>query len=155
LVGRELSLDTMPSMRFNTALKESRLRVKAPDDLYMVEVGKASGTLGDMLLSQADQQVLALALELRDIGFNPQIVTDDYSIQNVADLLGLEFTSLMTYGIRYRLYWIRYCPACRRKFQSTCQDKRCEICGTELKRRPVEKKRIGKQGKRKAGSIFR
>ena len=142
-------------MRFNTALKEGRLRVKTPDDSYMVEVGKASGTVGDMHLSQADQQVLALALELRDLGLNPRIVTDDYSIQNVADLLGLEFTSLMTYGIRYRLVWIKYCPACHRTFQSTYQDKRCEICGTELKRRPLEKKSIGKQGKKKAGHIFR
>ncbi len=148
MVGKELSTDTIPSVRFNTAVKEGRLRVKSPSDSYVEKVSEASGKVGDVLLSWADRQVLALALELKDTGLNSQIVTDDYSIQNVADLVGVEFTSLMTYGIRYRLYWIKYCPACHRKYRSSFQHKHCEICGTELKRRPLERRLVRKQGKR-------
>ena len=149
MVGKELSTDTIPSVRFNTAEKEGRLRVKSPSDSYTEKVSEASEKVGDVLLSWADRHVLALALELKDVGLNPQIVTDDYSIQNVADLVGVEFKSLMTYGIRYRLYWIKYCPACHRKYQSSFQRKHCEICGTELKRRPQERRPVRKQGKRR------
>ena len=148
MVGKELSTDTIPSVRFNTAVKEGSLRVKSPSDSYAEKVSEASGKVGDLLLSSADRQVLALALELKDTGLNPQIVTDDYSIQNVADLVGVEFTSLMTYGIRYRLYWIKYCPACHRKYRSSFQHKHCEICGTELKRRPRERRFVRKQGEK-------
>jgi UPF0271 protein len=87
----------------------------------------------------ADKQVLALALELKDIGYQPQIVTDDYSIQNVANQLSIQFAPLMTFGIRYRFLWALYCPACHRKYPADYRSKRCEICGTELKRKPLEK----------------
>jgi UPF0271 protein len=148
MVGKELSTDTIPSVRFNTAVKEGSLRVKSPSDSYVEKVSEASGKVGDVFLSWADRQVLALALELKDTGLNPQIVTDDYSIQNVANLVGVEFTSLMTYGIRYRFYWIKYCPACHRKYRSSFQHEHCEICGTELKRRPLERRLVRKQGER-------
>lgn len=125
------------------------MRVKLPSDSCAEKVIEASEKVGDVLLSWADRQVLALALELKDAGLNPQIVTDDYSIQNVADLIGVEFTSLMTYGIRYRLYWIKYCPACHRKYRSGFQHKHCEVCGTELKRKPRERRLVRKQGKKR------
>jgi len=90
-------------------------------------------------LSEVDLQVLALALELKSTGLSPFIVTDDYSIQNVANKIGVNFTSLMTYGIRFRFNWILYCPACHRKFPSDCKFKSCEVCGTKLKRKPLKK----------------
>ena len=79
---------------------------------------KASATsVGDsFFLSETDKQVLALALEIKARGDNPQIVTDDYSIQNVAKQLGLEYVSLVTFGIKRLLTWIRYCPACHRTY---------------------------------------
>ncbi|HEX69286.1 MAG TPA: hypothetical protein ENG10_03210, partial [Candidatus Bathyarchaeota archaeon] len=45
-------------------------------------------------LSQADIEVLALALQLKNSGENPTVVTDDYSMQNVANKLGIEFSPL-------------------------------------------------------------
>jgi len=83
--------------------------------------------------------VLALALELKSYGENPLIVTDDYSIQNVANQLGLEFAPLMTFGIRYRLDWTIYCPACHREYPADYKPKTCKACGTELKRKPLRK----------------
>ena len=75
---------------------------------------------------------------------NDQIVTDDYAIQNVANQMGVEFASLMTFGIKFRLYWIKYCPACHRKYPSDYRFKHCKVCGTELKRRPLKSRRIRK-----------
>ena len=81
-------------------------------------------------------ELLALALEYKESGCVPQIVTDDYSIQNVATQLGIEFYALGTFGIKRLLEWIRYCPACHREYPADCKTKECQICGTELKRKP-------------------
>jgi UPF0271 protein len=144
-VRRELVSNSLPWVRFNTAVEGGRLKVGVPTDRSLRRVREASKRVGDVLfLSDADMRVLALALELKDDGYNPQIVTDDYSIQNVADQLGIEFTPLMTFGIRFRLEWIIYCPACHRKYPSDYRFKSCEVCGTELRRKPLRKKAVRK-----------
>ncbi len=114
--------------------------IRVPLDSSLQEVKEASRRLGDVrYLSEADSQVLALALELKRTGLLPLIVTDDYSIQNVANQIGVGFTSLMTYGIRFRFNWILYCPACHRKYRSDYRFKSCEVCGTNLKRKPLRR----------------
>jgi len=130
----------MPWVRFNAAVENRKLRVMTPKVSILRKVKEASKSVGDVrYLSEADLQVLALALELKSAGLDPLIVTDDYSIQNVANQIGVNFTSLMTYGIRFRFDWILYCPACHRNFTSDYKFKSCEICGTELKRKPLRK----------------
>ena len=130
----------MPWTRFNAAVENRRLRVRTPKNSFLQEVREASKKVGDVrYLSEADLQILALALELKRTGLSPSIVTDDYSIQNVANQIGVNFTSLMTYGIRFRFNWILYCPACHRKYPSDYKFKSCEVCGTKLKRKPLRK----------------
>ncbi len=117
--------------------------VRKPRSSSVQEIREASRMVGDMrYLSEADLQVLALALELKREGLHPFIVTDDYSIQNVANQIGANFTSLMTYGIRFRFNWILYCPACYRKYPSDHKLESCEVCGTKLKRKPLKKTRL-------------
>lgn len=111
-----------------------------PANSFLQEVTEASRRVGDVrYLSEADLQVLALALELKKADLDPFIVTDDYSIQNVANQIGVNFASLMTYGIRFRFNWLLYCPACHRKYPSDYKFKLCEVCGTQLKRKPLRK----------------
>jgi len=108
--------------------------------MFLERVKESSKTVGDVLfLSEVDLQVLALALELKTGGLIPLIVTDDYSIQNVADQVGVEFASLMTFGIRFRHHWIMYCPACYRKYPPDYKTEMCEVCGTKLRRKPLRK----------------
>lgn len=130
----------MPWVRFNAAVENRKLRVRTPKISFLRKAREASEKVGDVrYLSEADMQVLALALELKSLGLDPIIVTDDYSIQNVANQIGVNFTSLMTYGIRFRFDWILYCPACHRKYLSNYKFKSCKVCGTELKRKPLRK----------------
>ena len=142
-VRRELASGSMPWMRFNAAVENGKLVIRKPKDSFTQEILEASKKVGDMrYLSEADLQVLALALELKSRGSNPLIVTDDYSIQNVANKIQVEFTSLLTFGIKFRFKWTLYCPACYRKYPSDYKFKVCEICGTELKRKPKKKTRL-------------
>jgi UPF0271 protein len=142
-VREELIADSLPWVRFNAAAESGKLKVKMPEESSILKVKESSKAVGDMLyLSEADLHVLALALELKNAGYLPSIVTDDYSIQNVAHQIGVDFTSLMTFGIRFRLYWMLYCPACHRKYPADYKMKKCEVCGTTLKRKPLAKQPI-------------
>ena len=142
----ELASGSLSWVRFKTAVENGKLKLKAPKAEFLDRVKESSRDVGDMLfLSDVDLQVLALALELKSAGNEPFIVTDDYSIQNVANQLGLEFAPLMTFGIRFKLHWIRYCPACRRKYPPDYKHKKCEVCGTELKRKPLRKSALKRE----------
>lgn len=138
-VRQELAEGSLPRLRFEAA-EGARLRVREPSSHHLDMVKESSKEIGDMLfLSEADLQILALALELKASGHAPTIVTDDYSIQNVAKKIGVDFTPLATYGIRYYLHWLLYCPACRKKYPSDYRSGTCEVCGTRLKRKPLKK----------------
>jgi len=140
-VKEEMRENSMAWVRFKTAVESGKLKVRTPEKIFMDKVKSSAKFVGDaFFLSEADLQVLALALELKTRGYSPIVATDDYSMQNVANQMGIEFTSLATFGIRFRLQWMRYCPACHKKYPADYKSRRCEVCGTELKRKPIEKK---------------
>jgi UPF0271 protein len=135
--------DALTLLRFSTAVESGRLKIMVPSQEFLHKVKVYATTVGDsFFLSDTDMQVLAVALELKASGSKPQIVTDDYSIQNVATQMELGFVSLATFGIRRLLTWMRYCPACHKEYSANFKSKTCSICGTELKRKPqrTEKK---------------
>jgi UPF0271 protein len=141
LVEEEIKRDTMRTLRFNTAVENGKIKIIEPSAEAINETKASATTAGDAFyLSETDLQVLALALELKKKGNDPQIVTDDYSIQNIAKKLDLKFVSMITFGIRRFLTWIRYCPACHKKYPANYKGKECEICGAELKRKPQKPK---------------
>jgi UPF0271 protein len=136
-VEEEIRKNSIILVRFKTALENGKLKVKAPSEEFLNKAKASSTKVGDsFLLSETDKQLLALALELKATGYAPQIVTDDYSIQNVATQLRIEFLALATFGIKRLLEWIRYCPACHREYPANFSSKECLVCGTELKRKP-------------------
>lgn len=142
-VKKEILRRSMIQVRFKTAVESGRLKVEAPKKIFINRVKASAKLVGDaFFLSETDLQILALALQLRIKGYSPSIVTDDYSIQNVADQIGIEFTSLAEFGIRFRLQWVRYCPACYKRYSADYKHNKCEVCGTELKRKPLRKKML-------------
>jgi UPF0271 protein len=136
-VEEEIRTNSLTWVRFKAATESGKVLVKKPSEETRRQVDVCAVQVGDsFFLSEADKQVLALALELKIAVCNPSIVTDDYSIQNVAKRLGIEFTSLATLGIRRVLEWIRYCPACHQEYAANRVSIECDVCGTELKRKP-------------------
>jgi UPF0271 protein len=136
-VEEEIRANSMTWVRFKTAVENGKIKVKAPSEEFLNRVKASATKVGDsFFLSETDMQLLALALELKAADYNPQVVTDDYSIQNVATQMGIEFASLATFGIRRLLEWIRYCPACHREYPANYCATQCTVCGTDLKRKP-------------------
>jgi len=143
MVEHELSKDDLLKLRFQAAVDSRKLRVLQPEARYLKTVEEASKEMGDVrYLSAADLQVIALAAQLKDEGHSPTIITDDYSIQNVATKISMNFAPLATFGIRLQLQWQLYCPGCRRKYPSDYKHKDCEVCGTRLKRKPQSRKPV-------------
>jgi len=142
-VIEEVSRNSVFSLRFEMAIDSGKVTVKAPTVEFLEKAKASASAVGDaFFLSETDIQVLALALELKTNGYRPLVATDDYSIQNVANQMKIEFASLVTFGIRRRLQWVRYCPACHRKYREEYKGTRCKICGTPIKRKPVKENRI-------------
>ena len=139
-VEQELAKAGLPKVRFDSAVQSGKLKVKQPDAVFLGKVREASKQVGDLLyLSEADMRILALAMQLKTEEQTPTIVTDDYSIQNVAGKIGINYTPLTTFGIKFYLKWTLYCPACRKKYPPDHKSQTCKICGTPLKRKPEAK----------------
>jgi UPF0271 protein len=136
----ELTPDTLPHTRFATSRDSGQLTVKKPTSSSMKTVEETSSRIGDaVVLSRADSEVLALALELKKNGLSPAIVSDDYAIQNVSETLGMEHASLATFGIAQKFDWTYYCPACLRRYTTEDAGQTCRVCGTPLKRKVIRK----------------
>ncbi len=136
-VEEEILRNSMVKLRFQTAVESGKVNIKSPSKESALAIKAEASKAGDYhKLSEADMQLLSLAHQTKTEGCRPQIVTDDYSIQNVAKQLSIEFLALATFGIKRQLEWIRYCPACHKQYSADTRVKECQVCGTELKRKP-------------------
>ncbi len=141
-VADELREQAGISNRFAVSQSSGKLRIQSPTPESVGLVSKRAGLMGDkVMLSKADTAVLALAVDLRSEGKAPVVVSDDYAIQNIAEELDIAYQSLATIGIREKYKWSLYCPACFKTYPHA-DSKVCQVCGTKLKRKPVEKEAV-------------
>ena len=88
------------------------------------EVAEKTGDIGR--LSPIDMDVLALAVEMK-----APLISDDYSIQNVAKVLGIKCISMEQRGIKKVYYWKYKCRGCGKEYDRHIKE--CLICGKELR----------------------
>jgi UPF0271 protein len=139
--------DELIRLRVEALIEGGRITLRTPDEGSAARLEEGAAAVGEAgALSVADKQVLSLALQLTSEGEAPVVVSDDYSVQNVADHLGLPYRSLAVEGIRKRYKWVTYCPGCRRSFDGPQRENACPVCGTALKRRPAEGRRARRGG---------
>jgi UPF0271 protein len=106
---------------------EDRLVISSPSPGAVSAVREAARRTGDdARLSPTDLEVLALALELKAV-----LMTDDYSIQNLARVMGVEYHTVGLKGIREVITWKYRCSGCRREWEENYPD--CPICGSPLR----------------------
>jgi len=112
-------------------LIEKGLQIQAPSKASLRRVHECAKKTGDdQRLSAADRELLALALEYHgQDDCEVTILTDDYSIQNVASLLHLRFQGFSQKEITQRFQWISSCPGCKRTFKEPVGV--CPVCGTK------------------------
>ena len=123
-------------------LKETGLAIHAPSKEAINYIKKTAQETGDdARLSSADIEIVALAI---DINNEPDeeatILTDDYSIQNVASTLKIKFQAFSQNGITKKFKWVYRCPGCKKQFSEIT--KICPICGTIIKSTVLSKKKL-------------
>ena len=108
-------------------LHAAAVEVMVPSDEAIKKVREGAKRTGDdARLSEADIEVLALAVEL-----GLSILTDDYSIQNLAKHLKVTFIPVREKGITEEIKWTYRCRGCRKIFDEKINE--CPICGSEVK----------------------
>ncbi len=127
--------------RIQAAIDIKKLIILSPLGKYFKLVEKISKKTGDFnALSDADKQLLAIAMELIDTkDHNVILFSNDYSIENVCSELNIPYSPLYKKGIKTKIIWEVYCSSCQKSFKAEDLKKRCEVCGSELKRRPQSK----------------
>lgn len=105
----------------------SGLTVISPGRESTDAVAAAATTSRDAgVISGTDQDLLALARELEAV-----LYTDDFAIQNVAGVLGVQ-THPITQRRAKRIHWKYRCSGCGRYFN---HDGECPVCGAAVKRK--------------------
>jgi len=95
------------------------------DALSKVDRG-ARETGDDARLSPVDREVIALAIDL-----DATLMSDDYSLQNLATHLGVPYSPAGMKGITRQVRWRYRCVGCGRVWSKNHPD--CPVCGSPLR----------------------
>ena len=110
-----------------TTFLDLKVRVVSPSRESLAAVRAASEGTGDAhRLSPTDLGLLAVASEM-----GATIVTDDYSIQNLAEVVGVPHEPVLERGIKEVVHWQYRCTGCGRDFESWADP--CPVCGAKLR----------------------
>ena len=125
-------------------LLEKGLDIFSPSQESINKIKETSKDTGDKdRLSSADIEILALAIDInKDASKEAIILTDDYSIQNVAHTLKIKFQNFSQKRITKKFKWVCRCPGCGKRFSESI--KICPICGTATKLSLYQKENIDK-----------
>ena len=108
-------------------LIKAGLKVITPSHETVEKVKKCASDTGDEArVSEADIEVLSLALELDCV-----LLTDDYSIQNIATKLNVKYRGIAQEGIKETIKWRMRCRGCGRYWDKMHDS--CPVCGSDLK----------------------
>lgn len=104
-----------------------KVRIVAPSVEALTAMKKRAEVTGDAhRLSPTDLDILAAAAEL-----GGTLVTDDYSIQNLAQEVGIPYESVLERGITTKVNWRYRCSGCGKFFEEWRDP--CPVCGAKLR----------------------
>lgn len=128
-----------------SALNSGDLEIYSENlDKEIEEVETKAEETGDIhKLSKEDIEIVACGLKLKRKGTIVKIVTEDFSIQNIASFFNIEIVDFSGEKITARIEWIKYCPSCKKTY-SKKDIKECLDCLEDLKLKPRKIKKIRK-----------
>ncbi|MGL6299066.1 MAG: hypothetical protein ACRC1M_07865, partial [Methanobacteriaceae archaeon] len=151
--------DIKSKMLLDDLIANNKLNIVEPKKESILELEKIIEKSGDDLrLSGPDSKLLALTLELVNDKISPnkissndkekdadsentvEIVTDDYSIQNVAKILNIKFRTVLTSGVTEVYSWKKTCEGCKAEYSSDYNREDCDICGSKIFKRRIKNK---------------
>lgn len=105
------------------------LKIIDPEEQFLKKIIEIARKTGDSSkLSSADFSILSLALQLK-----VTLISDDYSIINIATLLRIPIKTMATKGITKVRKWVTFCNACSKAYSPDIRE--CMLCGNKLRHR--------------------
>lgn len=108
-------------------MRAGGMQVVSPSGSCIEQVKKQAKRTGDHLrLSETDVEVVALAIQM-----DGTILTDDYSIQNIAKSMNIDYQGVAQEEIDEEYEWNYRCEKCGRWYKEEKEE--CKICGGDIK----------------------
>ena len=130
--------DSNSRSRLEYVLSTSRVIVKDPEDKFVRMIIERSKNIDKDLprfLSDTDISILALALELKRLGYTPIIFTDDFLIHKVASHIRIASIGVRrskptnVSKVKGKVF---ECVACGYRSYTRLKNNKCPVCGSRL-----------------------
>ena len=131
-----LVLEEVRHHNVGSSLIHSRVQVTEPTPDSLTRVKTTASKTGDMgALSQTDMSLLALALDLSKVDGGVSLVSDDFAVRNVAEVLGIPLAQTTLKGGQWKnITWKLNCRGCGKQYTNPKLTV-CPVCGTQLVRK--------------------
>ncbi|MEM0361783.1 MAG: NOB1 family endonuclease [Sulfolobales archaeon] len=127
--------DELSRVSVELSLSAGKLTVVEADSILIDEAVRIAGELGEVgRLSKADLSLVALMVKYSRGGCEVIVVTDDYSLQNIAAYLNLYVVGVKRKAIERIVKYVMICEACG--FKGSSGDL-CPVCGGRMVRKPL------------------
>ena len=131
-----LVLEEVKHHNVGSSLIHTRVQVTEPTPESLSKVKATATKTGDIgALSQTDLSLLALGLDLLNGQGGVNLVSDDFAVRNVAEVLSIPLAPTSMKGGEWRnITWKIYCRGCGKTYTNPKLTV-CPVCGTQLVRK--------------------
>ena len=131
-----LVLEEVKHHSVGSSLIHSRVQVTEPSPESLTKVKATAARTGDIgALSQTDLSLLALGLDLMNADGGASLVSDDFAVRNVAEVLSIPLAPTSMKGGEWKtISWKIYCRGCGKTYTNPKLTS-CPVCGTQLIRK--------------------
>lgn len=120
-------------------LEKMHERTPSVDEVRRVE-SVATSTGDHSVLSTNDIELIALASTIISEGSDSTLVSTDFAVLNTASRLDIPIVDPHQ-KFKQRIIWGMRCPACHYKSKTPTRDTECPVCGTDMRRTPLRKRK--------------
>ncbi|MDE1857719.1 MAG: NOB1 family endonuclease [Thaumarchaeota archaeon] len=131
-----LVLEEVKHHNVGASFIQTRVMVTEPTPDSVNRVKTTAAKTGDLgALSQTDISLLALALDLKGSDGSASLISDDFAVRNVAQVLSIRLAPTSMKGGEWKnLSWKIYCRGCGKTYTNPKLTV-CPVCGTQLARK--------------------
>ncbi|MBE6500613.1 MAG: ribonuclease VapC [Methanobrevibacter thaueri] len=131
--------DFESKLSFDMALEEGKITILDVSQNYINKVEETISNSGDILrLSNPDKKLISLACMLKESGKNVLVISDDYTIQNTLKIMNINYSGVITEGIKEIYNWMNVCEGCKKQYSSDYPFDDCEICGSKIYKKRIK-----------------
>ncbi len=131
-----LVLEEVKHHNVGSSFIQTRVMVTEPSPESTNRVKTTAAKSGDLgALSQTDISLLALALDLKGADGGASLISDDFAVRNVAEVLSIPLAPTAMKGGEWKnITWKIYCRGCGKNYTNP-KLVVCPVCGTQLVRK--------------------